>query len=377
MNTKLSSVFTPLQGSKHASPNDWSESKIEKGTPMSKLELEIYKSIQEIKPEIWDQIAAGRGFQSHHWYTFGEQAMADCPPTYVIAWDGDTPVAGMALFKVKNEPLPLPKVAREFMSSVIRRRPLLICRSPMADTSALLLPGEPLRDEILPLMARAAQEEFKKQRCSFLIFDYLLTEQLNYTTWPAGFEPVTISEPGTYMPVNWESFEAYLEAGNKKDRQHYKRTLKETVDNNIVLLRSNSVSDVEAALKLIENVSIWHGSAPNPWTRNLLENFSMTDGTWLELRKDDKLVGCGAVLRDNKFQLASSLGLEDDIPGGYFLLLYAALQEAFEHNIRLIRFGSGAYDVKRRLGFHLENTNHAMITMPGIMSRAANLLSSE
>ena len=345
---------------------------------MSKFQIETYKSISEILPEVWDQIAAKRGFQSHHWYTFGEQVLQDCPPTYLVASDGDKPIAGAALFQIKNEPLPLPKVAREFMASILKRRPLLMCRSPLADTSALLLPGEPLRDEILPALARAAQDEFKKQRCSFLVFDYLLTEQLKYPSWPSGYEPITVSEPGTYMPMEWESFEAYLEAGNKKDRQHYKRTLKETSDNGIELSRHKTVPDVETALKLIENVSIWHGSAPNPWTRNLLENFSkMEDGTWLELRKEGQLVGCGAVLRDNKFQLTSSLGLEDDVPGGYFLLLYAALEDAFEHKAKLVRFGSGAYDVKRRLGFRLENTNHAMITMAGIMARAAKRLVSD
>jgi len=345
---------------------------------MSSITIQTVNSIQDIPPEKWHQLAAGRGFQSHRWYTFGEQVMHDSPPTYLIAWDGDTPVAGMALFKIKNEPLPLPQVARQFMSSVLKRRPLLICRSPLADTSALLLPGEPLRDEVLPILASAAQDEFKKQRCSFLVFDYLLTEQLKYPSWPSGYEPITVSEPGTYMPMEWESFEAYLNAGNKKDRQHYKRTLKETNDNGIVLSRHDSVPDVEAALRLIKNVSIWHGSAPNPWTRSLLENFSkLEDSTWLELHKEGQLVGCGAILRDNKFQLTSSLGLEDDVPGGYFLLLYAALQDAFEHNVRLVRFGSGAYDVKRRLGLRLEDTNHAMISMAGIMARAAQRLAPE
>jgi len=343
---------------------------------MSKLEVKNYQSIQEISPEVWNQIAAGRGFQSHRWYTIGERIMADCPPTYLIAWKGEIPIAACALFKVKNEPLPLPKVAREFMSSVLKRRPLLVCRSPLADTSALLLPGEPERDEALTALTRVAQEEFKKQRCSFLVFDYLLTEQLKYKSWPPGYEAITVSEPGTYLPMAWDSFEEYLEAGNKKDRQHYKRTLKETSDNGIVLSRMTSIPDVNAAVKLIENVSIWHGSALNPWSRNLLENFSEVDGTWLELRKEGQLVGCGAVLRDNNFQLTTTLGLEDDVPGGYFLLLYAALQEAFEHKVRLLRFGSGAYDVKRRLGFHLEDTNHAMISMAGIMSRAAKRLAS-
>jgi hypothetical protein len=341
---------------------------------MAKLHVQVFNSINEIEPQVWDRIVSGRGFQSHHWYRFGEKAMADAPPTYLVAWDNDTPIAGAALFKVYNEPLPLPEVARKFMASVFKHRPLLICRSPLADTSALLLPGEPVRDVALASLAQAAHDEFKKQHCSFLVFDFLLTEQLRYPAWPAGFEPITVSEPGTYMPMEWETFEDYLESGNKHDRQHYKRSLREAESSGLVLTRHNTISDIDRALKLIRNVSIWHGSAPNPWMRGLLENFSMIDGTWLEIHKEGELVGCGAVVRDNKFQLATALGLEDDVPGGYFLLLYTALQEAFEHNVRLVRFGTGAYDVKRRLGFHLEDTNHAMVAMAGITARAVKKL---
>ncbi len=337
---------------------------------MTKLKVEVFHSIHDIKPDIWNRIAAGRGFQSHAWYVFGEHAMADSPATYLIAWDGKTPVGGAALFRVTNEPLPLPSIARNFMASILKHRPLLVCRSPLADTSALLLPGGELHDEALAALAQAAQEEFKKQRCSFLVFDYLLTEQLRYA-WPHGYEPVTVSEPGTFMPMEWDNFEAYLESGNKKDRQQYKKSVKEAEEAGLVLSKHRSVSDVETALTLIKHVSIWHGSAPNPWMRGLLENFSMIDGDWLELRKGGKLVGCGAVVRDNNFQLATALGLEDDVPGGYFYLLHAALQEAFEHKVRLVRFGAGAYDVKRRLGFHLEDTNHAMVTMAGFLARAA------
>jgi hypothetical protein len=341
---------------------------------MTKLDVQVYSSINEIEPEVWNRIVAGRGFQSHQWYQFGERAMADCPPTYLIAWDGDIPIAGAALFKVFNEPLPLPEVARHFMASVFKRRPLLVCRSPLADTSALLLPGEPARDEALRVLASAARQQFKQQRCSFLVFDFLLTEQLRYPTWPDGFEPITVSEPGTYMALEWESFESFVESGNKPDRQHYKNSLREAEENGLALTKQKSISDIDSALRLIRNVSIWHGSAPNPWMRGLLENFSMIDGTWLEIHKENQLVGCGAVVRDNNFQLVTALGLEDDVPGGYFLLLYTALQEAFAHQVRLVRLGGGAYDVKRRLGFHLEDTNHAMVSMAGIKARNAKQL---
>jgi hypothetical protein len=136
---------------------------------MAKLNVQVFNSINEIEPEVWNRIAAGRGFQSHHWYQFGERAMADCPPAYLIVWDKKTPIAGAALFKVHNEPLPLPEVARRFMASIFKQRPLLVCRSPLAETSALLLPGEPLRDSALTVLAQAAHEQFKQQHCSFLL----------------------------------------------------------------------------------------------------------------------------------------------------------------------------------------------------------------
>ena len=343
---------------------------------MANLEVQTFKSINEIDPEIWNRVVAGRGFQSHSWYQFGERAMAECQPTYLLARDGGDPIASAALFRVHNEPLPLPSIAREFMASVLKHKPLLVCRSPLADTSALLLPGEPLRDEALSVLAKAAQQEFKKQRCSFLVFDFLLTEQLRYRGWPQGYEPLTVSEPGTYMPIEWDSFETYLKARSKNEHDYFKKSLHEAEQNGLVLSRHRDVPDIEAALTLIENVSIWQGSATNPWMRGLLTNFSMIDGTWLQIHKDRKLVGCGAVVRDNRFQLTTALGIEDDVPGGYFFLLYAALQEAFEQNVRLVRFGSGAYDVKRMLGLHLEDTNHAMATIAGITSRKSSKLKS-
>jgi hypothetical protein len=346
------------------------------GASMANLVVQTFKSINEIDPEIWNRIVAGRGLQSHSWYQFGERAMAECQPTYLLAKDGDQPIASAALFRIHNEPLPLPSIAREFMASVLKSKPLLVCRSPLADTSALLLPGEPLREETLSVLAKAAQDEFKKQRCSFLVFDFLLTEQLRYRGWPQGYEPLTVSEPGTYMPLEWDSFETYLKARNKNERQYIKKNLNVAEENGLVLSRQKAVPDIDAALTLVENVSIWSGAAPNPWMRGLLTNFSMIDGTWLQIHKDGKLVGCGAVVRDNRFQLTTALGLEDDVPGGYFLLLYAALQEAFEHNMRLVRFGRGAYDVKRMLGLHLEDTNHAMAIIAGITSRKSSKLKS-
>jgi hypothetical protein len=73
---------------------------------MAKLNVQVFNSINEIDPSIWDRIVARRGFQSHHWYQFGERAMADCQPTYLVAWNGKPYHAAFG----SNEPLPLPEV---------------------------------------------------------------------------------------------------------------------------------------------------------------------------------------------------------------------------------------------------------------------------
>ena len=73
------------------------------------------------------------------------------------------------------------------------------------------------------------------------------------------------------------------------------------------------------------------------------------------------MVGCGLTLIDNGAQVNVALGLVPDVPYVYFGLLYESLKIAFEYNVKLIRLGSGAYDVKRHLGFELENNNHVMV----------------
>lgn len=342
---------------------------------MTNLIVRRYESIHEIEPEIWNQLTNVQGFQSFRWYAFGEKVMSDCSPVYLIAWSDKTPVAGAVFFKIKNDPLPVPAFFRKPLAFYFDRRPLLVCRSPLADTSALLLPNNIVRDEALAKLAQTAQDEFKKQTCSFLIFDYLDEKEIAYPSWPPNLKSITVSDPGTYMPITWTSFEEYLQSGTKKDRQHYKRSLKQANENGLQLTKHKSVPDIEKAIHLINKVSTKHGTPPNPWTRSLLENFSMIDGTWLEIRKEGELVCCGAVVRDNHHQFATSIGLDNETHGAYFLLLYAALQDAFEHNVRFVRLGSGAYDVKRRLGLQLEGKNHARVSASGIMALALQWIS--
>ena len=329
-------------------------------TGASNLTIHIAHSVNEIDRKAWDALSAGRPFQSHRWYQFGELVMDDCKPIYLLAYLDEDLIGRAALWTIRNEPLPIgPGIWRALFQAILRRWPLLICRSPFSNATGLILPSGTLRGKTLTALSQAALTAGRQRGCLMLVFDFLSEEES--PNWPRGFSAVKVPDPGTVMQNRWNSLDEYLAHVNKKDRQHYKRTLREAEKHGIRLERSKTVPDVDAALELIHNVDRRYGNPSNPWMRGLLENIGMVGGTWLDARQDGKLVGGGALLEDNEAQMTTALGLADNVPYVYLLLTYASLEEAFKRKSRLLRWGSGAYETKQRLGFEMELTNNAMI----------------
>jgi predicted N-acyltransferase len=343
-------------------------------SPESGFHIRIARSVAEIGQPGWDALSKIQPFQSYRWYAYGERCMADCPPFYIILSLDEKPVARASFYLVRQEPLPLPPLLRTPAQAVLTRWPLLICRSPLAGISGLILPDPPLREQALGTIAQAASAELRRTGGSFLIFDYLTLDQTAWSGWPSGSRSMAVLDPNTQMEIKWEHFDAYLAAGNKKDRQHYKRSLRQAELLDIKVTKHATVPDMSTALILIHNVEKKHGSAPNPWTGAMLENLAMTDGAFLAAHIGERLVGCGIVVYDQGIQLAAALGLAEDVPNVYFQLVYASLQDAFEKKARLLRWGSGAYDVKRRLGFEKEENNHAVFVGQGFAARLATKL---
>jgi predicted N-acyltransferase len=339
----------------------------------SDLDAHIVRCITDIPANDWDALSAGKPFQSHRWYAFGERAMADCPSFTIIVSHAGKAVGRGTFWLVRNEPVPGPAAVQKALASLLRIRPLLICRSPLANLSGLVLPEGDLRYPVLERILAAAGAITKEHNCSFTICDFIDAGEL-HASWPPGYRAGTVADPGTWMKLEWGSFSAYLEARGKKDRQHYKRSLREAEKLGIQVHRRMDVTDSERALELVHQVEQKHGAAPNPWTRNLLENLPAVSGTFLEATIGGRLVGCGALLYDGGAQMAAALGLAEGVPYVYFALVYASLQEALERNVRLLRWGSGAYDFKKQLGFELEQNNHIMASGNGTIPITLNQL---
>lgn len=327
----------------------------------SDFDIQILHHVGDVVPEAWESLSRGRPFQSQRWYAFGESILADSPFFYIVGSLAGRPTARAAFWLVREEPLPLPKPLRALLMPILRRRPLLICRSPLANASGLILPDGPERAAALESLLSAALTVAREHACSFLLFDFIEAAELE-RGWPPALRVASVADPGTWMPFQWDSLDAYLAAGNKDDRQHYKRTLRKASELGIRVQHRRRVTDPGEALALIRNVEARHGAAPSPWVKGLLERLPEADGSFLEARIGDRLVGCGALLYDGEAQLATALGLAEETPYVYFALVYASLQEACERRVRLLRWGSGAYEVKRRLGFRLETNNHTVLT---------------
>ena len=327
---------------------------------MTGLHVKTFFSIKKIDVEAWDRLSGHLPFQSHRWYSFGERVLFDCPPVYLLVYDGSQLVARASLWLVRNEPLPkMPAPVKVIISALLKRWPLLICRSPLANTSGIILRDNLPREAVLAVLVNAAIVEARQRKASIVLFDFLTESEMN--EWPSDSASLKMPSAGTILQNRWQSMEEFLANGNKKDRQHYKRTLREADKLGIQLTQHNVVHEVDAAVALIQTVEDRYSSSHNPWMRAMLENIELVDGLWLEAHINDRLVGCGLILEDQNVQLTSCLGLAENIPYVYFRLIYASLEAAFAQKVKLLRWGTGAYDVKQRLGFDLERNNHSVL----------------
>jgi predicted N-acyltransferase len=183
---------------------------------MTGLTIKTASSIQEIDPETWTRLSHGQPFQSHRWYAYGEQVMKDCPPVYILAYQGDELVARAAFWLVRNEPIPkMPRAFRKTAKNLVKHWPPLICRSPLANVTGLILADRSDSDAILKALAQTAVTEAASRGASFTVFDYL--GEAETTNWPRPYEALQFSDAGTVMQNHWNSLEEYLSASiNKK-----------------------------------------------------------------------------------------------------------------------------------------------------------------
>ena len=333
------------------------------------LDVQIAHSVDEVGQETWDQLSGDQPFASYRWYRFGERAMAYAKPIYLLIFSGGEPLARATFWLTPRELIPMrPRVVRHLLESMLHRWPLLICQSPLtsaASRSGLILPEPPLRDEVLKALCGAARELGEQHRISFAIFGYLEEHEARGWHWPDRWAPTVMWGSGTRMEIVWPDFESYLAGLGKKRRYNVRRNLRMGEDVGIEIACHPNVADVERAMTLHRNVNRRHRVPTEPWMRGAMEHAHMVDSVWLAARVNGRLVGCELMLGDRGVWLVTGLGLDYSVGYAYFMLGYADIRCAIERGARVLRWGSLAYEVKRRLGFELESNDWVVFSARG------------
>lgn len=323
------------------------------------FDVHVADSIEEIGQDAWDRCSPGQAFSSYRWFSFCQRVMADCPAIHIQLSLDSEPVARGSFWLMRRENLPVPAgFLQPFSEAAIRRWPLCICRSPVANRSALVLPPGSLQRPALETIQRTIERYARKKGASFVLYDYLDANlrALQKTARRLAWMPV--DNPGTALALRWPDFEHYLFDLGKGAYKDYRRHNNRAADLGLELTRLDRVTNVDEALELIRAVEERHDSVHFPWAREVLENCDMLNGSWIEVRSEGRLAGCGLLLSDGDEMVATLLGLDYRVKFAYFQVMYAAVRCAIERGMRVLHAGSGAYELKHRLGFVLERNNH-------------------
>ncbi len=332
------------------------------------LSAQVFRSVLEIDPVVWDALSAGRPFQSSRWYAYGERVMEDCPPTYILLSRGDQPVARAVCWCKHQEWLPISSPPVRYLADrLIESRPLLMCSTPLVSLPGLVLPAAELRADALRTIANAALELGAKNRASFVLFSYIQDDEARQPGWPDAFSAISFSDEETRLEIAWPDFETYRKSLAKSTRRNHRLHGKQADSMGVVITTHPRVSELERAITLIQNVERFHHMGRRPWTRSMLERAPMVDSCWIAAYIGNRLVGCCSVLGDGDAQLATLLGLDYSVPEYiyvYYQIMYRAIQSAIERGARVLYGGGGAYEFKRRLGFRML-PNDYLVVAPG------------
>jgi predicted N-acyltransferase len=325
------------------------------------IDVQVAGRVDDVGEEAWDRLGNGLPFTSARWYRFGENALVNDRPMYVnVSYRGEA--IGRATFWLTTDaPLPVgSSMIRRGLGILFRRWPLLVCRSPVADVSGLLLPADPsLRRGALEAIREAARELARQHNVSFVLMDYLLNAETKMD-WPAGFVAAAAGDPGTRLSIAWPDFPSYLKGLRYSARHSYRINCNHARRLGIEVKIYRTVEALEEVLFLIRNVERHHNAAHIPWARQTLENISMVDGHWLAVELGGRLAACCVLLSDRRAGVLTLLGRNYQARYAYFQLLYAAMGCAIDTGLHSVKCGSGSYDLKRRLGFELEGNNQIM-----------------
>jgi predicted N-acyltransferase len=319
----------------------------------------IVTSLDEIDPVEWDALNAGIPFASMRWLRLGEKTQRQTDMMIVLLYKSGRLVGrGLANFSKQSSVLLATPAAQRVANAMLNRFPLLLCQTATSNSGGFVLPkGDEV--EAFRVMHKALYDAARKRGASFIVLGYLSTAERDLLQRTGEYEFVS-ADAGTMMPIVW-SYDEYLKHFPTTQRRSIRRHDADAREAGIVMETTHSwAAHKDHLAELTRNVWRKYGHTDLSVIRaDIFETFEqdMPDNSIGHLaRIGDKIVGCGINIHDEGLLILAFLGLDYSVRHVYFQVLHESIRYAIESGQRAVKGGTGAYHVKKRLGFQDDPT---------------------
>jgi uncharacterized protein len=177
----------------------------------------------------------------------------------------------------------------------------------------------------------------------------------------AGFTTLPLGERCD-MPVTWTDFDGYLRGLPKKHRDEAKREINRMADRGLVSGHRSLAADepelLDLRCRLIEKYDGSVNRADQAAIFDMIREFvAPEDITVFTVAKDDKLLSFSLFIQDGPEWTVMLIGSdydETDAAYGYFsCMFYQPIEQAVQRGVKLLAYGYGTLDAKRRRGCQL------------------------
>jgi predicted N-acyltransferase len=340
--------------------------------------VEVATRIDQIDPEEWDALCAGRSFVNHRWQRLREAVYARYRPYYLQLRRRGRLEGAVICVTARRFAFP-DAVSNPFLRAICRRlaadsRPLR-CGAFDSCQPALLTQRGCDADRLSAELLNGIRHLAEQEGCPAVSVVKLGPSD---GAWPAlraaGYQAVTLG-PNTCLEVSWPTAAAYETSLPSRKRRELRRYRRRAQEAGVTLDALRLSSETEPTLRqLIGNVFQRH-RAPDPFVPDFLSRASAVlgaDSGLLAARQGQDLIGCIALVRCGNELTLEWLGLDyNRTPNTqtYHCLLSESVRMGIEMEVRRIWLGDTVYELKRDLGATLEKRYAAVVMRRPLLNR--------
>ncbi len=353
------------------------------------LRVETLDTIAAVSEADWDAVAGQNLFHTHRMQRVMEAHLRNYHPQYVLVYDRDQPIA-VAIGAVPPPPHFFAKKFPPWLLALFERVassmlafcgvPLIVrldgvvLRSDVTDTPAVLAAILDAFDRLTSWHKRLIQVYSSSQGADSLLHTEFLRR--GYAAVPA------VSYTG--MAVGqWQSFDAYLQSLSSKRRIEIRRQMRKAAENGVTVrsLRPHDVAALDEELYRFYSQNLAAHDITRPWLDEgffpALRTHLPENAVLIVAHVQDQFAGFTLGLHDQHTIDYPMLGLNTALAreyGVYFLMHYEMIRFAIDNGFRASYVGTMALDVKRRLGYRVNQRYYFLRSQNRFLDRSLQTL---